>query len=166
MQFSIGVEYGLHCLLYLVGRPAGSTLGVKELASFQGISESYLSKVFTKLRKAGIVRATPGVKGGYELARDAKNISFWDVVVAIEGNSNLFQCAGILNNVIINDDDFQAESLDQCPCLIKEVMLEGEEKMREYLRGKSLYWLNEEVNKKIPEGRSKAIKEWFDKAKK
>lgn len=166
MQFSIGVEYALHCLIYLVGRPAGETLGVKELATFQGISESYLSKAFTKLRKAGIVRATPGVKGGYELARDSKNISFWDVIEAIEGSSHLFQCAGILKSMIINDEEQVAKFSGDCPCLIKNVMLDAEEQMRKYLRERSLYWLNEEVNKEIPEDEGKAIKEWFDNAKK
>ena len=78
MQFSIGVEYAMHCLLYMVDIPSGKSVGVKELAKYQGVSETYLSKIFTKLRKSGITKSTPGVKGGYELARPADNICFWD----------------------------------------------------------------------------------------
>ena len=55
MQFSIGVEYALHCLLYMIDIPSGKAVGIKDLAAFQGVSETYLSKVYTKLRKAGIV---------------------------------------------------------------------------------------------------------------
>ena len=162
MQFSIGVEYALHCLLYLVDRPSGSAIAVKNLSFFQGISESYLSKVFTKLKKAGIVVSTPGVTGGYELARDPKNISFWDVVEAIEGSSNLFQCAGILKTMVINTEEEIEKYSGDCPCIIKDVMLDAEEQMRKYLREKSLYWLNEEVKKVISKEKSEAIKNWFE----
>jgi Rrf2 family protein len=166
LQFSIGVEYALHCLLYLVDRPSGATLSVKDLSSFQGISESYLSKVFTKLKKAGIVKSTPGVTGGYELARDPKTISFWDVVEAIEGSSNLFQCAGILKNIVINTDEEIEKYSGDCPCIIKNVMLDAEEQMRKYLKEKSLYWLNEEVKNVLSKEKSEAIKKWFETSKK
>lgn len=95
MKMSVGVEYALHCLLYIVKLKDKDYVGIKDLAEFQGVSESYLSKVFTKLGKAGITKSVPGVKGGYELARPAENISFWDVVEAVEGKEPLFQCAEI-----------------------------------------------------------------------
>ncbi len=60
MHYSVGVEYGLHCLVYLIDLPEDSTIGIKELAAFQGVSETYLSKIFGKLVKAGIVRSVPG----------------------------------------------------------------------------------------------------------
>ncbi len=166
MQFSIGIEYGLHCLLYLVDSPEGKALSVKDLSKFQGISESYLSKVFTKLKKAGIVRSTPGVKGGYELSKNSKNISFWDVVEAIEGSSNMFQCAGILKNVILNTEEEVEKYSGDCPCIIKNVMFDAEEEMRKYLRNKTLYWLNEEVKKVVSKDKAEATKKWFESSKK
>lgn len=74
MQYSVGVEYCLHCLTYLVGQPPGETIALKDLASFQGVSETYLSKAFTKLSKKGIIRSSTGVKGGYELAKKMQMI--------------------------------------------------------------------------------------------
>ena len=138
MQFSIGVEYALHSLFYMVDLPSGKVIGVKELAILQGISETYLSKVFTKLRKAGVVRAMPGVNGGYELARNSESITFWDVVEAVEGGSPIFQCAEIRQNNILIDKNTILSSSEKCPCLIKVVMIEAEEQMRQYLAGKSL----------------------------
>ena len=85
MQFSVGVEYAFHSLFYLIGIPKGKIVGIKDLASLNRLTETYLSKIFSKLRKVGIVRSVPGVKGGYELAREASNISFWDVIEAVEG---------------------------------------------------------------------------------
>lgn len=161
MQFSIGVEYALHSLFYMVDLPQGKAIGVKELAILQGISETYLSKVFTKLRKAGIVRATPGVNGGYELARNSEAISFWDVVEAVEGATPIFQCAEIRQNSILVDKNTLPNSFEKCPCLIKVIMLEAEEQMRRYLAGRSLAWLNEEAKKEFTEEKKKAINDWL-----
>jgi Rrf2 family protein len=163
LQFSIGVEYALHSLFYMVDLPPGKAIGVKELAIFQGISETYLSKVFTKLRKAGIVRAMPGVNGGYELARNSENITFWDIVEAVEGTSPIFQCAEIRqNNILVNKNNSPA-SFEKCPCLIKVVMLEAEEQMRKYLAQKSLAWLNQEAKKDFTEDKKQAINGWLKK---
>ena len=93
MQFSVGVEYAFHSLFYL-DRPASQkTVGIREIARLNGIADAYLSKVFSKLRQVGVVRSVPGVKGGYELAKDPAAISFWDIIEAIEGPSFFFRCA-------------------------------------------------------------------------
>lgn len=161
MQFSIGVEYALHCLLYMVDFPAGRSVGIKDLAAYQGVSETYLSKVYTKLGKAGIVKSIPGVKGGYELARSPDKISFWDVVEAIEGPSHFFQCAEIRQREILLDKDNLPDAYTSCPCLIKTVMLEAEEQMRKYLGNKTLAWLHAQVKSKVPAEHGKATMEWF-----
>jgi Rrf2 family protein len=165
MQFSIGVEYALHCLSYMIDVPAGKSVGIKDLATFQGVSETYLSKVYTKLRKSGIVKSIPGVNGGYALARDPEDITFWDIVEAVEGSSPLFQCAEIRQNEIILDKDNLPESHTKCPCLIKVVMLEAEDQMRRYLKDKTLAWLHGQVKDKIPEELSKATLDWFNHKK-
>ena len=54
LQLSVGVEYALHCLLFMAGLPAGRTAGIKDLATYQGVSATYLSKVFTKLTNGQI----------------------------------------------------------------------------------------------------------------
>jgi len=160
MQFSVGVEYALHSLFYLVDLPQGKTVNIHDLARFNKISETYLSKAFAKLRKSGIVRSIPGVSGGYELARDPAHISFWDVIEAIEGASYCFQCAEIRRDNLMVDDPslFSAN----CPCLIKVVISEGEEKMREHLRTKTLAWLHTTVSLDFSPERRLAIKEWFE----
>lgn len=165
MQFSVGVEYALHCLLYMVDPPAGKSFGVKDLAAFQGVSETYLSKVYTKLRKAGIVRATPGVNGGYELARPADAITFWDVVEAVEGSTPLFQCAEIRQNGILLDKNDLPDAYTKCPCLIKVVMHDAEDQMRQYLKEKTLRWLFDQVGNKIPADHVQATVEWFNRPK-
>ncbi|AQM60608.1 Rrf2 family transcriptional regulator [Clostridium baratii] len=166
MKFSVGVEYALHCLLYMVNIEEGKSVGIRDLATFQGISETYLSKVYTKLTKSGIIKSVPGVKGGYALAKNPEEITFWDVVEAVEGKEPFFQCAEIRQNNILLDKDNLPDSHTKCPCLIKVVMLEAENEMKKYLEGKTLSWLyNEVYNHKLPKDVEKATIEWFKNTK-
>lgn len=164
MQLSKGVEYAFHTLFYMIDMPAGSNIGIKELAELNKLPETYLSKVFTKLRKAGIVRAVPGAKGGYDLAKKAKDISFWDIIEAVEGPAYSFQCAEIRRNNILSD----AQDTHNCekPCLIKVVMEEAEEQMRQYLREKNLEWLKNQVYQEFSEEKKQAIREWVEESAK
>ncbi|QAY66819.1 Rrf2 family transcriptional regulator [Paenibacillus protaetiae] len=161
MQYSIGVEYALHCLVYLIDIPPDAAIGIKELSTFQGISETYLSKVFGKLTKAGIVSSVPGVKGGYKLAKPPADISFWDVVEAVEGVAPIFQCKNIKNNSCLCQDEQFAATTRATPCVINLAMLEAEESMRNTLRSKSLNWLNEELNRVLPPKARQETREFF-----
>lgn len=164
MKFSVGVEYALHCLLYMVNIEEGKSVGIRDLATFQGISESYLSKVYARLSKAGIIKSMPGVKGGYALARSPEEITFWDVIEAIEGSESFFRCAEIRQNNILLDKDNLPDTHTKCPCLIKVVMLEAENEMKKYLSNKTLGWLYDEVyNNLLPSEMGKATVEWFNK---
>jgi Rrf2 family protein len=159
MQFSIGVEYAFHSLFYMVGLPEHKTVGIKQIAELHGLKDSYLSKIFAKLRKAGIVRSITGVKGGYELARHAEYISFWDIIEAIEGPSFFFQCAEIRKkNVFVDDPSVFTE---ECPCLIKVVIQEAEELFRNSLKTKSLLWLFEQAQNNFSEEKKRAIGDWI-----
>ncbi|MFD2615422.1 RrF2 family transcriptional regulator [Paenibacillus gansuensis] len=163
MQYSIGVEYALHCLVYLTGLPSGSSIGIKELAKFQGVSQTYLSKIFTKLSKDGIVRSIPGAKGGYQLAREPENITFWDVVQSIEGSTTMFQCAEIRQSCILLNDTETPDWMTCESCTIKTVMLQGENLMRDYLSQKNLAWLSNSIKEKIPLEYQKQTEDWFKK---
>lgn len=165
MRFSVGVEYAMHCLLYMIDVPPGKAVGIKDLAEYQGVSETYLSKVYTKLKKAGIVNSIPGVNGGYGLARMPDDITFWDIVEAVEGTQPLFQCAEIRQNEILLDKSNLPDAYTKTPCLIKVVMLEAEEQMKMYLKSKTLGWLYRQVKSKVPEDHLRAMVEWFNDRK-
>jgi Rrf2 family protein len=164
MKFSVGVEYALHCLLYMINVEKDKSVGIRDLATFQGISESYLSKVYAKLGKAGLIKSVPGVKGGYALARDPQNITFWDVVEAVEGKEPFFQCAEIRQNNILLDKNNLPDSHTKCPCLIKVVMNDAENEMKKYLEQKTLGWLHNEVYTNILSDEIReATNLWFQK---
>lgn len=163
MKFSVGVEYAIHCLIYMVEIENGKSIGVHDLAEFQGISDSYLSKTFAKLAKLGIVKSMPGVRGGYSLGRDAKEISFWDIIEAVEGKDPFFRCQEIRCNNKLLDKDNLPDAYTKSPCLISEVMHEGEMQMKAYLDKKTIYWLYDEVyNHQFTKEQRKKTVEYFN----
>lgn len=123
MKYSQATNYALHTMLYFVALPLGKTIGVQQLAELQELSPTYLSKILTRLVKAGMIESTPGIHGGYRLTRSKEEISFLDVIHAIEGTASLFHC-----------DDGE----DHRGCLIQEVMTQAEQQMEAYLKERKL----------------------------
>lgn len=159
--FGKGVEYALHCLLYLPDVPGGAALAVGDIAKFQGVSETYLAKIFTKLKKAGLVRSSIGAQGGYELARPADQISFWDVVVAVEGKINLFECRNIRTGSALYRGKKKPNWLMSDPCEIHKVMMDVEDQIKAALQARTLAWLAQEVGKKVPKREMEKVVQWF-----
>lgn len=155
-----GVEYALHCLLYLVSPGEGPAPSARDLADFQGVSPSYLAKLFTKLEKAGLVRAHEGVRGGFELARPPDQISFLDVVDAVEGRKPLFECKEIRRDCILYKDDPPPWETSGV-CAIHAGMLAAERAMRTELAVQSLADIAAGLSQKIPVRVQRATGEWF-----
>ncbi|RWR04626.1 Rrf2 family transcriptional regulator [Siminovitchia fortis] len=130
MKFSKATDYALHTMLFLTAATPDKPVGVQLLAEKQKVSPTYLSKILTKLVKAGMIESITGVNGGYRLKRNWEDISFLDIIHAIEGSASLFDC-----------------SFDHGPdCPIQRVVLEAEEKMEEHLRNKKMSALVRETN--------------------
>ncbi|WP_053217294.1 RrF2 family transcriptional regulator [Virgibacillus senegalensis] len=121
MKYSKATNYALHTMVHLMLVPRGKSVGVDQLAKAQDLSSTYLSKILTKLVKAGLIESTPGVKGGYSIARRSSEISFLDVIQAIEGKTTLFSCS------------MEHEESKSGECLIENVMFDAEEKLRQEL---------------------------------
>lgn len=158
--YGASVEYGLHCLLYLVDPPDGVRPSSRDVAEFQGVSPTFIAKLFTELEKVGIVTSSEGVKGGFSLARPASSISVLDVVDALEGGKPLFHCREVRDRCVLNDKS-KAKISKRGVCAIHAVMLEGERRMREALAETSLADIAGEVAGKQSERLVAARRRWF-----
>lgn len=158
---SAAVEYGLHCLLFLVGREDGAAEpSSRDLAELQGVPVEYAAKIFTRLQKAGIVHAREGVKGGLRLARDPADISVHDVVVAIDGEQRLFDCREIRERCAVFDQDRPAWATAGL-CGIHMLMLRAEEGLRDVLRATSLRDLADGFGRKAPASFHEDVSRWL-----
>ncbi|CAH1387494.1 RrF2 family transcriptional regulator [Candidatus Nitrotoga sp. M5] len=159
-HITVKVEYGLHCLLWLIEADA-VPLSSRDLAELQGISPSFLVKIFAKLEKAGIVNATEGVRGGYVLARKPESISFLQIVDAIEGRKPLFDCQDIRGRCAVFGDQPPTWATSGL-CSIHKIMLQAEKAMRKTLAEQSLADLAVMVDHKAPSDFSASVKDWID----
>lgn len=158
-HITTSVEYGIHGLLWLVGND-DQALSSREIAEIQGISPSFLAKIFPKLEKAGIVAASEGVRGGYRLAMPASEISFLEIVDAIEGEKPLFDCQNVRERCVLFNQgapDWATEGY----CAVHAIMLQAEKAMREALASHSLADAFGRFNRKVPESFNKELTRWF-----
>ncbi len=92
MQITREGDYGIRSVLYLARQPFKKISFVHEISEEYKIPQSFLAKILQKLVKAKIVRSYRGVKGGFSLAKPAKDITMLDVLQAIEGKLYLNIC--------------------------------------------------------------------------
>lgn len=158
--YGSSVEYGLHCLSSLGSPTASSPPSSRELAEFQGVSPSYVAKLFTKLVKAGLVTSEEGIKGGYRLARDPNEITVWDVVHALEGDKPLFQCREIRRDCALfegNPPRWATRGL----CPIHAVMRKAECRMKDSLKAVTLANLAGQASATAPKTFADQVNAWF-----
>lgn len=126
MKFSKATNYALHSLVHLAMENSSEAIRVEDLAERQQLSPTYLSKILTKLTKANMIESTPGVKGGYRLAKPASECTFLEVIEVIEREDSLLKCT-INNHAQWNKT-----------CLIERAMFDVEEQMKQALQKKTI----------------------------
>ncbi len=92
MKLARESEYALGGLLALAKKPFGTTMLLRDIAVSAKIPESFLSKIFQKLARAGVLQSSRGAVRGYALARRTKDIKVKDVFLAIEGPELFDRC--------------------------------------------------------------------------
>ena len=92
MQLSRKADYALRAVMHFAGLPKGNLASIGTVAKAQQIPREFLAKILKDLTWAGILVSYQGVTGGYRLARTPKEITFLDVIEAMEGPISLNLC--------------------------------------------------------------------------
>ncbi len=92
MRFTKAEEYGLFGVYCLAQKNRSVVTPLSEISEEEGIPETFLSKIFQSLSKAGLVRSHRGVRGGFSLARDPSEITVIEVLEIIQGPYHLLKC--------------------------------------------------------------------------
>jgi Rrf2 family protein len=150
------VEWALHCCAILSGLPDGRYLSTKALAELHGLPKEYLSKALQSLSQAGLVHTTLGPSGGYRLARSASEVTFLDIVEAVEGSGRTFVC----NNIRENNPCRPEGYCEVGPCAIARVMWDADEAWRSKLRGVTLADLGQILEGEIPPQIWNGTRQW------
>jgi Rrf2 family transcriptional regulator, iron-sulfur cluster assembly transcription factor len=99
-------EYALLALIILAEE--NEPMGADKLSEKLNISKSFLAKVLQSLAKASILDSFKGVRGGFALAGEARNISLMRILQASEGKAPaVFDCSP-------SKDSCPSENADGC----------------------------------------------------
>jgi Rrf2 family protein len=107
MTFSRECEYALKGLAALATETGNRPLMLSEIASREDLPQSFLSKIFQKLLRHGLVVSSRGIQRGYTLARDPQAIPLRSIIEAIEGPDLFDRCVFA-----------HANCGDENPCLV------------------------------------------------
>jgi len=156
--YGAGAEYALHSLLILATQPA--SVSINDLASYQGIPERFLAKIFTRLQKANLVKGSEGISGGFVLARAPESIHVLDVLKAVDPRRSLFSCGEIRKNCVLYPASPPRWAVAG-PCRIHAFMEEAERKLHGFLASKNLSDLVSEYSCKAPKAFVVETETWF-----
>ena len=73
-------------------QPEFVALSAKDIADAYGIPAQLLAKILQQLTKAGLLKSHAGMNGGYGLSREARSISAYEVILAIDGPFFITSC--------------------------------------------------------------------------
>ena len=85
LQISRRIEYGLRAMVCLAAQPDKRVMPFREIARRMNVPQDFLAKILKQLVTRQLAVSTRGARGGYRLARPAREISFLEVIEADEG---------------------------------------------------------------------------------
>lgn len=85
-------DYALRIVAYLCGLENDKLISVKELSSKLAISYSFAARIVHKLKNEKIIKTIQGQKGGITLNLSARDVSVYDVIMAIGEPAKINDC--------------------------------------------------------------------------
>ena len=91
MYITQETDYAIR-IVYCLAK-SGARRDARSISEEMCVSLRFALKILGKLAQGGLVSSFKGNRGGYELARSAKDISLKDVIDVVEGPWRLTRCA-------------------------------------------------------------------------
>jgi Rrf2 family protein len=129
LQISRKIEYGLRAMVCLAAQPAATVVPFREIARRMDVPEDFLAKILKTLVSRGLVASARGAHGGYRLTKPPKEITFLDVIEAVEGPFVVSLCGG--------GREHESCRMTQA-CTMYGVWQRGQERMLEVYRSATL----------------------------
>ena len=126
MKLTTKGRYAVTAMLDVALKDQQQPVSLADISARQGISLSYLEQLFSKLRKAGLVKSVRGPGGGYLLGRDADDINVAEVILSVNEVLDATRCNG------------KANCKDGRACLTHNLWQELSDQIHSFLSGISL----------------------------
>ncbi len=86
MAVNTRTEYALRALLEIADSPK-EAVSAQKICENQDLPKKYIERLLSNLKTAGIISSSAGARGGYTLARKAKEITLNHVLQAVADDS-------------------------------------------------------------------------------
>lgn len=136
MKLSTKGRYGLMAMFQLALEFGKGPIPLNNIASEQGLSESYLEQLFSTLRKDGLINSVRGAQGGYMLAYEPSKITVGQVLRSLEGDMSPAECVG---------NDPATDCAKEYGCATKLVLIKIKKSIDEVIDSISLANMIDEV---------------------
>jgi Rrf2 family protein len=131
LQISRKIDYALRAMIHLASIDPEAVTPFREIARQVGVPEDFLAKILKTLTDGGLVRSLRGARGGYQLKKLPAEISFLDVIEAVEGPVKL--------NVCLDANEAEHEACKVAgSCTMLAVWRAGQERMLDLYRRTTL----------------------------
>lgn len=131
MRLTTKGRYAVTAMLDLAFHSDIKPVTLTDIAARQTISLSYLEQLFSRLRRANMVKGIRGPGGGYTLADTADKINIADIIAAVDEPIDATKCGG------------EANCQKDQSCLTHELWMGLSDQIRDYLKGITLAQLLE-----------------------
>jgi len=92
MRLSRKSDYALRAISHLSKLPKDQLGSINSVSAAETVPREFLAKILKDLTRSGLLLSFQGVTGGYKLARPAREITYLDVIEAIDGPIHLNLC--------------------------------------------------------------------------
>ena len=97
MRLTTKGRYAVTAILDVALYECDGPVSVSDVAERQGLSPSYLEKLFSNLKKKGLVSGRKGPGGGYKLTESSHLITIANVIDAVNETVDATKCGGSKN---------------------------------------------------------------------
>ena len=127
-------DYGLMAMKHLAEHSNQGACSAKDVAEVYGIPQEALAKILQRLAKAHLLTSQHGINGGYTLAREAKTISAFEVIQAIDGPLFITSCVTV-----------RGECGQSNRCTVREPLRKVNESIEQVLKNIKISQMKEEL---------------------
>jgi Rrf2 family transcriptional regulator, iron-sulfur cluster assembly transcription factor len=92
MILSKSCIYGIQAAIHVAAQEEEGYIPINRIAERLDISFHFLTKVLQQVTQAGILKSYRGPRGGVELAKNASEVTLFDLVSAIDGTEVFTEC--------------------------------------------------------------------------
>ena len=123
MHITLESDYAIRIVSCIV--ESDNRLDAKAIAAATNVPQRFALKILRKLVSSGIIVSYKGAKGGYQLAREPKDISLLDVIETAEGTYYFSRCL---------NDEYDCSCSDKMLCKARHIFADITEKVQTALK--------------------------------